>query len=110
MISLEVLHSTDELRQLILDHPDLPLLISAGEEAAGFLCTSISVRVGEFLDCDQNIDEEITFTDREYFEEEVRDKYEDFDGTEEEWEAFIERKLAEYEPYWKRCIILHADI
>lgn len=110
MMSLEVLHATDELRQLILDHPDLPLLVSAGEDAAGYICTSIYARIGEFLDCDQDIDDEITFTDREFFEDQLRDKYDDFDGTEDEWEEFIQLKLAQYVPYWKKCIIVHADV
>ena len=31
------------------------------------------------------------------------------EGSEEEFKEFIKTKLAEYEPYWKPCIILYVD-
>lgn len=33
MINAELLHSTNELRKIIIDNPDLPLLVFAGEDA-----------------------------------------------------------------------------
>lgn len=52
-----LLHSADELRQLIRENPALPLLVFAGEE----------------------------------------------------FDALLKKTVAEYDPYWKQCIILNVD-
>ena len=112
--STMLLHSGDELRKVLLEHPDLPLLVFAGDEANcgdyGYMsCTSISVEVGEFLDCQQRINDERCFTDREEFADEARDNYCDFDGSEQEFEQFIEKLILSYDPYWKPCIIVYVN-
>ena len=33
----------------------------------------------------------------------------EFDGTDEEFTEYIKARMAEYEPYWKPCIILYVD-
>lgn len=113
-----LLHNTDELRKLILENPDLPLCVYAGQDAnngdwSTMLCTDVRARIGEFLDCDQKINEERVYDDRESFEDDVRYFYEDFDicqnMPDDEFDKFIENKLSEYEPYWKKCIILTVD-
>lgn len=53
-----LLHSADELRQLIRENPTLPLLVLAGEEAnigdySYMCCSYIKAYKGEFLDCAQ---------------------------------------------------------
>ena len=111
MISLDVLHSTEELKKLILENPELPLLISVGEEVKGYLASSMWCGKGEFLDCDQTIDEEVTYSDREMFEDDVREYYEyQFEGSDAEFDKYIKDKLNEYEPYWKPCILVHVDV
>ncbi len=110
-----LLHSSDELRQLIIDNPDLPLLVFAGEDCNNgdycfMSCGSVSASVGEFLDCQQTVDDERCFTDRDEFQEKLEDNLCDsFDGSEQEFEAYIEDILMEYEPYWKPCIILYVN-
>ena len=107
--SLDLLHTTDELRRLILENPDLPLLVCTYEDAADSVCDRVSVEIGEFLDCEQEYDDEHIFTDRDYFEEAVTDYYyNDFDGTDDEFDEFINSKLDEFEPYWKKCIIMYC--
>ena len=110
-IEPKMLDATDELRKLILENPDLPLLISAGEDSRGFMCTYVNCRIGEFLDCEQEIDDERCYDDREEFTEALIDYYYDdcIDMSDEEQDEFINKKLAEYEPYWTKCIILHVD-
>jgi hypothetical protein len=108
-----LLHSGDELRQLIIDNPGLPLLVFAGEDANSgdysyMSCSSVSASVEEFLDCEQEVEEERCFTDREEFEERMRDFYSDFEGSDSEFDKFIEDKLVAYEPYWKPCIVLYV--
>ena len=116
--SIGLMHTTDELRRLILENPDLPLVILAGENACDYdystmFCSQVNAYIGEFLDCEQEINKERAYEDRESFEDDVRDYYEYFDECQkmpdDEFDKFIEEKLAEYEPYWKKCIILYVD-
>lgn len=117
--NLEMVKATDELRKLILEHPELPLVVLAGENACTYdyssmFCTDVRAYIGEFLDCEQPFDEERAYDDRVDFEDAVREYYEDycdehFDGNEAEYEEYIEKKIAEYDPYWKKCIILYVD-
>ena len=109
-----LLHSAEKLRQFIIDNPDLPLLIFAGEEANtgdyGYeSCSYVSADVGEFLDCCQDVNEERCYYDREDFREDLEYQYDDFDGSDEEFEQFIDKKMAEYDPHWKKCIIVKVD-
>ena len=113
-----LLHKTDQLRKLIMENPELPLLILAGENAcsmaySSMFCYEVRAYIGEFLDCDQDINDEIAYSDRDNFEDDLRIHYEDTDECEnmsdEEFDKFIEKKLEEYDPYWKKCIILYAD-
>lgn len=115
--STNLLHSTEDLRKLIIDNSDLPLLVFAGEDANNgdypyMSCSCINSYIGEFLDCSQTISE-ICYTDRDDFEHDLADYLCDFeDGaamTDAEFDARLKQELAKYEPYWKKCIILYAS-
>lgn len=43
------------------------------------------------------------------FEEAVADSLADVDYTDEEFDALVKKTVAEYDPYWKPCIILNVD-
>lgn len=110
----ELLTASDELRQLIIENPGLPLLVFAGEDAncgdwRYMSCSSCIAGKGEFLDCMQEINEERCYTDRDDFQEDLEDFYADFDGNDEEFEKFVKNKLMEYEPYWRDCIIFYVN-
>lgn len=110
-----LLHSGDNLRKLLMENPDLPVVVFAGDEAnigdySYMSCTSIHAEVGEILDCQQNINDERCFTDRDEFMEEAEENYcGDFDGSEREFEQFIENIVTQYDPYWKKCIIIYVN-
>lgn len=109
-----LLTASDTLRKLIIDNPDLPLLVFAGDDCnsgdwAYMSCSSCHATLGEFLDCMQEVNDEKCYTDRDDFQEDLEDHYSDFDGSEDEFERFIENKLLEYDPYWKKCIIFYVD-
>ena len=109
-----LLTATDELRKLILENPDLPMLVFAGEDCnrgewCYESCGDCSATIGEFLDCMQEVDSDRCFEDRDDFEDALRNEYDDFDGSDAEFEQFIDDKMAEYEPYWKKCIILYVN-
>ena len=116
----ELLHATDELRQLIIDHPDLPLLIFAGEDASQgdfsyTSCSHVNAYVGEYLDCWQTVNDCLCYTDRDDFEETLSDvlynQHEEMWGiaTNDDWDALLKKELAKYEPFWKPCIILYVN-
>ena len=105
--STGLLQSTTLLRKLIIENPDLPLLVFAGEEAnigdwSYMSCSYVTARIGEYLDCMQEVNECRCYTDRADFED-------DFKGTDEEWDEYLSKELAKYDPYWTECIILHVD-
>ena len=109
-----LLTATDDLRKLILENPDVPLLVFAGQDCNSgdwsyMTCSSCNAILGEFLDCVQEINDEKCYTDRDDLKEDLEDEYDDFDGSDAEFEQFIENKLMEYEPFWKPCIILYVD-
>ena len=109
-----LLTASDELRKLVIENPDLPLLIFAGEDCntgdyCYTTCSDCHAELGEFLDCMQEVKDERVYTAREDFQADLEDNYYDFDGSDKEFEQFIENRMMEYEPYWRKCIILYVD-
>ena len=115
----KLLTASDELRRLIIENPDLPLLIFAGEDAnpgdySYTSCSSCHAEVGEFLDCMQEVNDERCYTDRDTFAEDLADNlygdlHDDWTGTDGEWDKYVEDQVAEYNPYWRKAIILYVD-
>lgn len=108
--------STDELKKLILENPDLPIAVLAGEDAnsgwSGYMfCTSISFSIGEILDCDFYYYDDGVFTDRDELEEYIIDILSDEypDVSDEEFDAIVRKEVEKYEPYWQKAIMIYAD-
>ena len=110
---------TDELKQLISEHPDYPIVVTVANEVIGdgygwWYAPCLSFSIGEILDCEQDINEEKTYIDRDDFEEDAQyhvECDERFDNaTDEEFDAEVRRIIAEYEPYWKKVIQIRADV
>lgn len=116
--SIGVVHDSNHLRQLIKENPDLPIVVLVGEEAATdefayTYCTRVSATVGNVLDCETTFRDCYVFNDRDDFREAVQLYLEDIPEYESlsdsEFDELINKTIAEYEPYWKRCIIVTAD-
>lgn len=112
----ELAKASDELKQLILDNPDLPIAVLAGEEASsGYwgwtYCSSISFGISEILDCEFYDYDDTVFTDRDRLEERIEDMlYDEYcEKSDEEYEEAIKSKMAELEPYWKKVIAIYAS-
>ena len=110
---------TDELKKLIAEHPDYPIVVIVANEAVAddygwWYAPEISFGIGEILDCEQDIDEEKTYVDRDDFEEDVQYNVEcdeNFENaTNEEFDAEVKRIMTEYEPYWRKVIQIRADV
>ena len=107
--------NSDELKKLILENPDLPIVVLASDDAscgdwAWTYCSSISFAISEILDCDYYDYDDTVFTDRDRLEEKIEnDLYDEYyDKLEEEYDAAVKRKLEELEPYWKKVIAIYA--
>ena len=96
---------TDELKKLIAEHPDYPIVVMVANEVVSdeyygwWYAPCLSFDIGEILDCEQDIDEEKTYIDRDEFEEDIYNKYEDDEEYEKldnyEFDEMIENKLKE---------------
>ena len=119
---IELTKNTDELKRLISEHPDYPIVVLAGEEAnsgdcSWMYCSDIGFHLGEILTVEAPYNDEIVCSDRDSFEEEMSDwlyyKLED-DGVDvdnmpdEEYEKILKEEIAKYEPYWKKVIAIWA--
>lgn len=121
--SLEIENPVETLRQLMIDNPDLPLVILAGDHTIANDCkylpsNIISCEVGEFLDCKQRYLQDV-FTDREYFRDVVDETLFDalfYPKTKSEvtldatlFYKAVDNVVAQYDQYWKSCILVKVD-
>lgn len=112
----ELTQKTDELKKLILENPDLPIAVLAGEEANigghyWMYCSDIRFSIGEMLDCDfYNYDDSV-FTDRDELEEYITDILCDEypNVSDKEFDAIVKKEVEKYEPYWQKVIAIWAD-
>lgn len=111
IIQRNIVNNTKELRKLIIQHPELPLVVIAGSQASNedyqMCCSYVKAEIGEFLD-NELLDK--AYTDRDELREDIEDYYySDFDGTEREFDEYIDSILNDYVPYWIECILLYVD-
>ena len=104
---------TDELKNLIAEHPDYPIVVLAGEEANGgdyawMYCSDIRFSVEEILDTDYFGYNDEIFTDRDELETVVGDRLYDEHLEGDDLDKAVKQKLAELEPYWKDVICIWA--
>ena len=111
---------TDELKKLIAEHPDLPIVVIVNAEVVAdddynwWYAPDVSFSLGELLDCDQDVNDMKVYTDRDDFEEDLQNTLcdlEEFENaTDEEFDKAVKEQLADYEPYWKQVIQIRADV
>lgn len=112
---LGITKQSDELRKLILENPNLPVVVLVGDDASSgdycwTYCSSVHCSIEEILDCDYYRHDDTVFTDRDDLEEQVTDNlYDEYcDKTEEEYTEAINKQIKELEPYWKKVIAIFA--
>ena len=111
---------TDELKKLIAEHPDYPIVVIVANEVVAddfygwWYAPSLSFSIGEILDCEQEVNDEKVYTDRDDFEEDLADILGDSgdydETTDEEFDKIVQEELKKYEPYWKKVIQIRADV
>lgn len=121
LFPLDLTTRTDELKKLILENSDLPMVVLAGECAnsgdySNMYCSKIGFGIEEILDCEVPYMEYVE-TDRSNFEEQIEEWLWDEMGgnnkdsklSEDAFEDALEETKAKYEPYWEKVIAIHAD-
>lgn len=115
---LNLSKSSDELKQLIAENPDLPIVVLVGQDAVsddyGYTyCSDIHFSIDEILDCELPFGEGYVYNDRDDFEDALSDyladckEYENLSN--EVFNILLTEKLNEYEPYWKKVIAIKGD-
>lgn len=119
---LNLAENTEKLCKLILDNPNLPIVVIAGSNACGgedcpTYCSQISIEIAELLDCEVPYMEEVE-TDHRNFEEQIEEWLWNEIGseftyppkiTEEQFQNELIKEKAKYEQYWKKAIVITAD-
>lgn len=107
---------SEELKRLIAENPELPIVVLAGEEAncgdyCWMFCSDIDFAIDEILDCDYCDYDNAVFCDRDRLEEKVEDDlWDDYDdGHLEEYKAAVKARLKELDPCWKKVIAIYAN-
>ncbi len=107
-----------ELKKLILENPNLPLLIFATEDAnSGEWSTELaSCRCKKGIVLDEAKDCWVPRNDRVYMDEDdleydIREALDDIQEglNDEEFDNLVAIKMKTLEPYWKECIIVIVD-
>lgn len=115
---LNLTKSSDELKQLIAENSDLPIVVIVGQYAAsddyGYTyCSDIHFCIDEILDCELPFGEGYVYNDRDDFEDALSDYLADCEEYEnlsnEVFNILLTEKLNEYEPYWKKVIAITGD-
>lgn len=112
-----LLNECKELKRLIIENPDLPLVFFAEDTGIyidyGYMsCSSITAEKGEVLDCYQEINDEKAFASRDEFEEDLQemlcgiDEYRDL--SDEEFDEIFKKEKSKYDDKWKDCIIVYV--
>lgn len=119
MYLLNLTKNTDELKRIIAENPDLPIVVLTGvEENRWMYCSKISFEVGELLDAEVPYQESVE-TDRINFEGQIEEwmwnewlwnemSEEDTEPDEEKFKIALEKEKEKYEPYWKKVIAIYA--
>ena len=107
--------NTVELRKLILENPELPIMVFAGENANMGdycyyqYCNKISFRIQEILEGD--LFDGYVYIYRKDFENDIADKLAPkYKGkSDKKYEEAVQEEIDKYEPYWKKVIAIYVD-
>lgn len=113
--SNQIAHNTSELKKIILENPDLPIVVFAGREACNYdfnttLCSYMQTYVGKYLDIKVEEDkEDRMYEDEDDLKDKIYEYYSDKFTDEKELNNYVDKKLNQYSHFWKKCIVLYVD-
>ena len=114
-----LIHDSAELRKLIAENPELPIVVLAGEEANNgewgwMYCTDVSCSIKKVLDIATPYDDDKgrVFDDEGDFEEAIAYYLEDSEAcknmSDAEFEAAVKREMDMYAGCWRKVIAIYA--
>ena len=116
-----VIQDASELRRLIAENPDLPIVVLCNSEmvADDYYClwyaNSVKCDVGIILDVELPFKNDKTYTDEDEFQEDLEEWLwdemceEEYEPDEAVFEEAVKEKMKYYEPYWKKVIEVWCD-
>lgn len=110
---------TDELKQLILDNPDLPIVVLTETEVVAddsygyWYGSNIKFNITEIIEYQGLYDNYFhVYEDREELEEKIANDLADderyCDLSDEQFDAMLKIKMKEYEPMWTKVIAIYS--
>lgn len=120
---MELIHDLPELRKLILENPELPIVVVVGENATCddfelTYCSDVCCDIEEILDCELpaeyfGLNAKRVYNDREQFEQDISDMLASDDSTadmtDEEFQQRVAEEIKLYEPCWRKVITILSD-
>lgn len=114
--------STEELKRLIREHPDYPIVVLAGECAnsgdySWMYCDCVEFKIEEILDCEAPFDTDHVQYDKSDFEERLQEwlweELKDENPQTTLSEAEIQKEFlalkARFERHWKKVIAIYVN-
>ena len=119
MYKFNIVKDSTELRKMIAENPNLPIVVMSSYEACTdeyywTYCSDVRCEVGEVLDCECPWKEGRVYSDRIEFEEDLVDYLSDTienanKMSDEEFNNLVATQKDVYEEYWHKAIIIKAD-
>ena len=119
MYKFDIVKDSAELRKMIAENPNLPIVVMSSYEACTdeyywTYCSNVRCEVGEVLDCECPWKEGRVYSDRTEFEEDLADYLLDTIEnsnklSDEEFNNLVATQKDVYEEYWHKAIIIKAD-
>lgn len=117
---ISLIKDTSELKKLIIENPDLPLVVlcnyelCADDSYSWWYAPSVKFEIGYILNCEAEINPDHIYTDESELEDDLVNYLEDEEQyknlSDTEFDKVVKEKLKEYEPYWKKVIAIYADV
>lgn len=112
-----LVHDSVELRKLMQEHPDIPVVVLADEESAcadyaWTYCSRVRCAMSQILDVKTPYDgEESVFTDKEEFRDAIAEVIdaEHPTVTDRVLDEMVEAEFKKYEEYWRDVIAIYAS-
>lgn len=115
---IDVCTKTDELRELILQRPELPIVVLTDSDVVAdgygwWYGCNIYYSVDKLLYINKYGDDTIIDDEsdlKEYLENELADMDEYENLSDSEFDELVKAKLKEYEPLWTECIVIRSSV
>ena len=115
---IDFCENTDKLRELILQRPELPIVVLTdyeviGEDYGYWYGQDITFSIEKIIGInkygqDTTTDDPIEFY--EYIENELADIEEYSNLSDEEFDELVKAKVKEYEALWTECIVIRSSV